>query len=143
MIAVRIEIKRIDSDKSIKTTGLLDTGFASTDPMLPEIYIPARLAEKMGFKLNRGLHIKSTISIYEIDLNILGDVAVRLCVNDRDTPWVKAVAVTTPIGVPYVVLSSELIEDLNIAIISLRGLGVWSFKDEIGKFRSGEPIECW
>jgi len=145
-LILRVKLRRAGEaeERTIETSAQVNTGYLSGNAMLPEIYLPLSLARRLGFNVEKARRDFYAIMRGRVEALILGDVEVQVVVPDRDTPWVKAVAITVPGGRPYTIISAELLHFLNVAVIDTMGLGLWAFRDELGKrVREGVPLEFW
>jgi len=143
-LILRLRLRRPGATDLVETSAQANTGYLSGDAMLPEMYLPTGLAEKLGFDTRMARRDVYTAMHGHVEVLILGDVEVQVVAPDRETPWVKAVAVTVPGGRPYAIISAELLHFLNVSIVDTMGLGLWAFRDELGKkVREGVPLEFW
>ena len=138
---IRVGIRVPGSSTPISTSAAANTMF-SIGPR-PLINLPATLAGRLGLDV-RGARLLMTardaggrpLPVYE-----LGVVEVRVEVPDRETDWVRAVAVH--LGGSVVLLNDVLIEELGV-VPERPGTGLWRFRDEPPDRlrRSAEP-EYW
>jgi len=145
-LILRVRLRRAGEaeERTIETSAQVNTGYLSGNAMLPEIYLPLSLAKRLGFNVERARRDIYAIMCGRVEVFILGDVEVQVVVPDRDTPWVKAVAITVPGGRSYAIISAELLHFLNVAVVDTMGFGLWAFRDELGKrVREGAPLELW
>jgi len=69
-------------------------------------------------------------------------VRIRLCVRDRETPWVIADAIISTIE-HEVLVSDKLMGALGIAIED-GAEGLWRFRSEgLDRLRRSEPLQLW
>mgnify|MGYP007013812130 CR=1 FL=1 len=140
---LRVRLRRVGSTDFVETSARVNTGYTSSEPTLPEIYVPVSLALRLGFDIRKARRDMYATMGEAVSVLILGDVEVKVVAPDRETPWVKAIATTLPGGRPYVIISDELLHFLNVSVIDTAGLGVWAFRDELNKLRQGVPLELW
>jgi len=109
----------------------------------PLINLPATLASRLGFDVRAARLLMTArdaggrpLPIYE-----LGLVEVKVEVPDRETDWVRAIAIH--LGGSVVLLNDVLIEELGL-VPERPGTGLWRFRDESSDSlrRSAEP-EYW
>ena len=145
-LVFRVRLRRAGEagGHAIDASAQVSTGYLSGNAMLPEIYLPLSLAKRLGFDVEKARRDLYATMHGQVEVLVLGDVEVRVVVPDRDTPWVKAVAITVPGGRPYAIISAELLHFLNVSVVDTMGLGLWAFRDELGrKVREGAPLELW
>ena len=136
-MGVRVRIRIKANGKQIDTAALVNSGYESEDP---EIHIPLALAKRLGFSLEKLSSEKYRVVGSDVHAYILGNVEVRIVVEDKETPWVKARAVMVP-GEYEVLLGDAITEKLGIEIIRPK-TGHWRLRGE-EKVRSSVEPEYW
>ena len=124
---VRVAIRRPGASSTVETSAKLNTGF--TIGPEPFIRLPRRVAELLGLDVEHGELLTGISDAGGRPLPVyrLGVVEIRVLVPDRETSWVRAVAVLT--GAPSVLLNDVLIEELGL-VPERPGSGLWRFSDE-------------
>lgn len=136
-MGVRVKVRVRRGDRCIDTPALVNSGYEADRA---EIHIPLAVARLLGFKLAELRGESYRVVGSEVTTYSLGEVKVRVVVEDRETEWAEAFAVTVP-GEYEVLLSDALIESLEIEIIKPRS-GLWRFGGERG-VRSSEEPKFW
>jgi len=137
-IKVRI---RTHSGAEVETSAVANSGFMwrtrlpdGTVHLIPAINIPAPLARRLGFSNRAGggavmsLEVAGHIRVPTVRL---GHVHVKLAVQDRETPWIRALAICIR-DESRVLLSEGLLERLKVLPFGNRWLilGETEFRDE-------------
>lgn len=137
VLGIRVRIELSHNNNSAVTTALVNSGYESD---VPEVHIPLSLARKLGFLLEAMRSERYRAVGVEVSTYVLGDVNIRIVVEDRKLNWTVARAVTV-VGEYEVILSDALIEALGLEIVKPKS-GVWKLRDE-EKLRSSLEPEYW
>ncbi len=124
---VRVALRKPGGGDEVQTSAKVNTGF--TIGPLPFVRLPRTLAEKFGFDVERAPPLPGIVDAADRSLPVrrLGPIEVRVVVPDRETPWVRAIAVYT--GAPSVLLNDVLTEKLKV-VPERPASGLWRFSDE-------------
>ncbi len=90
VVRVKLAIKYMD--KTLVTSALVNSGYEAERP---EILLPLNLVRELGIT-RRGADILVSTPIGIGRLWEIDEVNVRVIVEDRGTPWIKAYATTCP-----------------------------------------------
>ncbi|PCN50951.1 hypothetical protein B6U99_01700 [Candidatus Geothermarchaeota archaeon ex4572_27] len=140
-IWVRVRIRRSGGLGEVETSAKVNTGF--TIGPYPLIRLPRPLAEKLGFDVERAEVLMGVVDAggRPLPMRRLGVVEVKAVAPDRETGWVKAMAVFT--GGSSTLLNDVLTERLNI-VLERPGSGMWRFADEPPtRLRESAEEEYW
>ncbi len=140
-IWVRVRIRMPRTSDEMETSAKLNTGF--TIGPFPFIRLPKALAERLGFDISRARPLHGVLDAAGRSLPMfeLGVVEVKVVEPDRESEWVRAVAVYT--GASSVLLNDFLIEELGIEPVR-PGSGFWRFRGEPpGRLRKSAEPEYW
>ena len=133
---VRVRVRRPNRPDEIEVSAKVNTGF--TVGAIPVIRLPESIAHQLGFDVRKGEFLPDTVDAAGRPLPIrqLGLVEVKAVTPDRESPWVRALAVYT--GGASVLLNDYLIEALLIEIV-MPGSGFWRFRGEDRLRESATP----
>lgn len=139
-IWVRVRVRRVDDRKEVEISAKVNTGF--TVGPLPIIRLPKPVVERLGFDLSSAIPVPGLLDTVgrSITTLILGEVEVKVVESDRESNWIRSVAIYMP-GAPTVLLNDYLIEALGI-VPERPGTGLWRFSDE-SKLRKSAPPEYY
>lgn len=120
----------------MEASAKINTGF--TVGPSPMVRLPRKVAEQLGFNIEAGEDLKrgSRRRWAPLPMRRLGVVEVMAIEPDRQSQWVRAVAVYT--GASTLLINDYLTEELEIEIIR-PGTGLWRFRGEDVVRRSAEP----
>jgi len=143
-LAVRIKlcVKNRETGASIETSALVNTGFETDSPQL---LLPVGAARELGLWPPPGGALKAIYDTAGGPTSIWvcpRALAVKVVVEDRETPWVVADAIISTIEHELLV-SDKLMGALGIAIED-GAEGLWRFRSEgLDKLRRSEPPQLW
>ena len=122
---VRVRVRRPGGGAELTISAYANGGFRAGRP---EILLPPPLAERLGFDI-RTAPLSEGIACggVHIAARELGEVEVRVDVEDRETSWVRAQA-TCVEGEVEALMSRELIAALGI--IPYYGHAAWRLEDD-------------
>lgn len=124
-------------DRAARTSALVNSGYEAEEP---EVHIPLALARRLSFSLEALKGERYRVVGADTVAYVLGQVEVKMELEDRETPWVTARAVSVP-GEYEVLISDALAEALGIEIIAPRS-GLWRLSGDPTLRRSVAP-EYW
>ena len=124
---VRVAMRKPGESEEIEASAKVNTGF--TIGPLPFIRLPRALAERLGFDVERAPLLRGIADAAGRSLPVrrLGPIEVRVIVPDRETAWIRAIAIYT--GAPSVLLNDVLTEELKV-VPERPASGLWRFSDE-------------
>ena len=126
---VRIKVRRPGESDEVEASAKVNTGF--TVGPLPVIRLPKALAERLGFNIEESPEIAGVVDGggRPLPMRRLGLVEVKISLPDRETEWVRAVAVYLGPATHHILINDALTEKLDIMII--RPLtGLWRLVDD-------------
>jgi hypothetical protein len=124
-------------DRAARTSALVNSGYEAEEP---ELHIPLALAKKLSFSLEALRGERYRVVGADTVAYVLGQVEVKLELEDRETPWLTARAVSVP-GEHELLISDALAEALGIEIVAPRS-GFWRLSGDPTLRRSAPP-EYW
>jgi len=133
---VRVRLRRPGGHGSVEAGAKVNTGF--TVGPLPMVRLPLKVAQELSFDVEAGEGLEGVVDAAgrPLPMRKLGVVEVMLVEPDRQSQWVRAVAVYT--GASTILINDYLAEELGIEIIR-PGTGLWRFRGEEALRRSAEP----
>ncbi|RLE86734.1 MAG: hypothetical protein DRJ49_07425 [Thermoprotei archaeon] len=135
-IWIRARIRRPNYEREIETSAKVNTGF--TIGPSPIIRLPRILAKELGFDIEKAEPLQGITDAAGRPLPMLrlGVVEVMAVEPDRQSQWIRAIAVYT--GASSVLLNDYLTEALEIEP-TMPGSGFWRFRGETRLRRSAKP----
>jgi len=136
-----VRIRSCEASREVEASAKLNTGF--TVGPYPLIRLPRAVTEGLGFNVNQPA---PSISVLDaggrpLTMHRLGFVDVKVVAGDRETEWVRALAVYT--GGPSILLNDALMEELGVVAEKPR-TGLWRFSDEpTTRLRESAGEEYW
>ena len=142
-MGIRVSIRIINphNNRSIITSGLLNSGYESREP---EITIPKKLAEQLGYyPLPNNARIITVRTSGGLVTEIFIPKAARMELLDQENNVLREMQVDVSISEMEneVLLSDVTIDELNIEIISF-GRGEWRLRGE-KIVRKSTPPQTW
>ncbi len=134
-VYVPLCIKR--GERAARTSALVNSGYEAEEP---ELHVPLALAKKLSFSLEALRGERYRVVGADTLAYVLGQVEVKLVLEDRETPWLTARAVSVP-GEHEVLISDALAEALGIEIVAPRS-GLWRLSGDPALRKSVQP-EYW
>ncbi len=141
VVRVKVELLNPRTGMKVRTSALVNSAFESGE--IPEINVPLPLAGNLGYTLTGAKKIKYEVAGGgQVTTYVLGEIGVKVVVEDRSTSYVKARAVAIE-GEEEVILSDKLIQELKIVVVEPAS-GKWVFRDEpLDRLRESALREVW
>jgi len=133
---IRVKLRRPGHRVEVEASAKINTGF--TIGPSPVIRLPRALARELGFDVEKAELMRGIADAAGRPLPMyrLGVVEVMAVEPDRQSRWVRAIAVYT--GAPSLLINDYLTEELEIEI-AMPGSGFWRFRGEDRLRRSAKP----
>lgn len=119
---IRVRIRALGGEEA-EVSAVANSGFMwrgrlpnGTKYLVPAINIPAPLAERLGLLLPRGEEANVPLEVaghIPVPTTRLGHIDVKLAIQDREMPWVRALAICIK-GETRVLLSEGLLKRLKV-----------------------------
>jgi len=90
-VYVTLCIKR--GERAARTSALVNSGYEAEEP---ELHVPLALAKRLSFSLEALRGERYRVVGADTLAYVLGQVEVKLVLEDRETPWLTARAVSVP-----------------------------------------------
>ena len=143
VVRVRVRIKPLKAPKGpVETVGIANAGFSS---VVPEAFVPLRLAEKMG--LWPALPEGTSVGTYgvaagkEVQAHRIREaVEVQVLTKEKTSDPVKTTVAIVE-GEREFILSDKALDELGIELLR-PGAGIWRFRGE-EKLRKSEKPKYW
>ena len=131
MLRLRIRIERVDSDRSIETIGIANSGFIGIEP---EILVPNNIERELRLHeiAEPKIHTKIAGDGREVELiKYRNSAKVSIITEDRVEGPITCSVLVSP-RARYVLLNDKLLGRLKVVLLDF-GEGIWCFRDELGR----------